>query len=198
MPEQLRPLVQPNTYYHVFNRGVNRRTIFRENADYQRFLSLLDKYMKPVGHVLSYALLPDHYHLSVLMKPAETIPSDLLKSPKTLGNTFGHLQNAYARYHNTKYQTVSGLFERPYERKQIDTLEYFRNLVIYHHRNPELHGWVNDYRSYAWSSYQELSHPEVTGHVNTRLTLSKFGKTDAFFAAHQEHTPMAMQNFEFE
>ena len=153
--------------------------------------------MKPVGEVLSYALLPNHFHLTVLMNPASQIPNNMLRKPHTLGNTFGHLQNAYSLYFNNKYKAVSGLFEKHFERKLIDSLEYFQQLVVYHHRNPESHGIINDFKQYFWTSYQELSNPLVTPYVNVPMTLEKFGGINPFFEAHNEQTPLAMQNFNF-
>ena len=129
--------------------------------------------------------------------PAEIDPK-LLNHPATLGNTFGHVQNAYAQYFNNKYSRVSSLFEHRYERIEVDTLPYFRQLVVYHHRNPVKHGIVNDYRNYLWTSYQELSSPHVTPHVKVQLTLRKFGSIENFFAAHQQDVPPEMANFEFD
>lgn len=177
---------------------MNRRTVFREEADFQRFLTLIRKYVEPVAHLLSYTLMRDHFHLAVLMKPAAEIPEKLLKTPQTLGRTFGHLQNAYANYFNHRYGTVSGMFETHYERKEIDSLEYLRNLIVYHHRNPEKHGVEADFRNYFWTSYQELSSPAVEPFVDRALTLGKFGGVDDFFAAHDEDLPLAMVSYEFD
>ena len=198
MAEFPRPLILPNTYYHVYNRGNNRRNIFREDADFLRFLMLLTKYMAPVGIVLSYALLPNHFHLTVLMNPAEDIPAKLLRNPHTLGNTFGHLQNAYAKYFNAKYGTFSSLFEKHFERKAVENLAYLRQLIVYHHRNPESHGITNDYREYFWTSYQEFAHPIVTPHVDIQYTLQKFGDLQGFFTAHGQKNPPTSQTLEFE
>jgi REP element-mobilizing transposase RayT len=197
MPQPARPIIQPNTYYHIYNRGVNRRTIFKGKGDYQRFLKLLGKYMEPVGSVLSYALMRDHFHLTVLINPASAVPPKLLRTPHALGRTFSHLQNAYANHFNHKYNTVSGLFETPYERKEVTSLVYLRNLIVYHHRNPEKHGVEQDFKQYFWTSYQELSSPLVETHVAKALTLSKFGGVEAFFAAHDAAIPLEMADFEF-
>jgi hypothetical protein len=197
MPQPARPVIRPNAYYHVYNRGVNRRIIFKDDGDHQHFLNLIKRFVHPVANTLSYALMPDHFHLTVLMNPAEGIPPKLLKSPHALGRTFGHLQNAYANYFNHKYKTVSGLFETPYERKEILTLEYLRNLIVYHHRNPQKHGIEVDFRHYLWTSYQELSHPLVESFVAKELTLEKFDGVEAFFAAHDDDVPLAMADFEF-
>jgi hypothetical protein len=153
--------------------------------------------MEPVGLTLSYALMRDHFHLTVLINPATTIPTKLLRTPHGLGRTFGHLQNAYANYFNHKYNTVSGLFETPFERKEVTTLAYLRNLIVYQHRNPEKHGVEQDFKHYLWTSYQELSSPLVESHVAKELTLSKFGGVEAFFAAHDDAIPLSMSDFEF-
>ena len=197
MPQPARPIIKPNTYYHIYNRGVNRRTIFKNDGDYQRFLRLVGKYMEPVGSTLSYVLMRDHFHLTVLINPASAIPTKLLRTPHALGRTFGHLQNAYANYFNHKYNTVSGLFETPFERKKVSSLAYLRNLIVYQHRNPEKHGVEQDFKQYLWSSYQELSSPLVESHVAKELTLSKFGGVEAFFAAHDATIPLSMTDFEF-
>ncbi|MEM9837254.1 MAG: hypothetical protein AAF828_12165 [Bacteroidota bacterium] len=197
MPEAPRIPILPNKYYHIYNRGNNRRTIFIEDADYVRFLQLLDRYMASVGSVLSYALLPNHFHLTVLMKPSQDIPTQLLRKPHTLGNTFGHIQNAYAKYFNAKYKNVGSLFEKRFERKLIPNTAYFRQLIVYHHRNPERHGITQDFRNYFYTSYQEFSNPVVHPHVNVAATISRFGSLAKFFAAHEQDIPFAMQDVEF-
>ena len=68
-----------NTYYHVYNRGVEKRVIFLDEQDYTVFLGLLKKYLvgenynkanrhKPVTigsevQLLAYCLMPNHFHL---------------------------------------------------------------------------------------------------------------------------------------
>ncbi|MTB52464.1 hypothetical protein [Lewinella sp. W8] len=133
----------------------------------------------------------DHFHLTVGMYATSKLPPELLRKPHTLGNTFGHLQNAYAMYFNKKYRTVSGLFEKSYERKEITSAQYFRHLVVYHHRNPVKHGAVTDFRYYRWTSYQEYSNPQVESFIDVDLGFQKFGGRQAFFAAHQTDVPLA-------
>jgi len=191
MPAPPRPVIQPNTYYHIYNRGVNRRTIFKEEDDYLRFWKLIKKWIEPVGQVFSYALMRDHFHLTVMMYPAEQIPEKLLRKPHTLGNTFGHLQNAYAMYFNQKHKTVSGLFEKTFERKEVANLQYFRDLVVYHHLNPVKHGLETDFQHYRWTSYQEYANPLVESFIDVDLGFQKFGGREAFFTAHQTDLPLA-------
>jgi hypothetical protein len=44
-------------YYHVYNRGNNRRDLFTESTDYEHFLSLYDKYISPVAETLAWVLM---------------------------------------------------------------------------------------------------------------------------------------------
>ncbi|NJC28061.1 transposase [Neolewinella antarctica] len=197
MPRKAKTLILPNTYYHIYNRGINRQAIFRKPADYQRFLTLIDRYVLPVAKLLSYALMGNHFHLTVLMKPEDELPAKIQGKPMSLGNTFGHLQNAYARYFNLQENRVSGLFEQNYKRIPIDTLAYFKDLIVYHHLNPQIHEMTDDFSEYWWTSYQEYSNPLVERRVDIDLTLEKFGGKAAFFEAHRRDIPFPMQDYEF-
>lgn len=184
MPQPPKTVILPAKYYHIYNRGAKRRILFHDDQDFQRFLSLVERYMGPVGMVFAFALMEDHFHLLVGMNAAEDIPEKLLLDEKALGRTFGHIQNAYATYYNLRYGTVSGLFERSYEREEVDTLEYFRNLVVYIHHNLVNHGYVKDIEHYKWTSFQEISTPSMETFVQRELAYDKFGGKANFFLAH--------------
>lgn len=66
---------------------------------------------------------------------------------------FAHLFNAYAKYFNKKYERHGSLFERPFKRKEIEHINYFRRVVIYIHQNPVHHGFCDHVLDYGWSSY---------------------------------------------
>jgi putative transposase len=67
---------------------------------------------------------------------------------------FSHMLNAYSRYFNTYHETRGTLFERPFQRKLVDTKEYLKQLVLYIHNNPVHHGFCSHPIEYPWSSYQ--------------------------------------------
>ena len=68
-----------DSYYHVYNRGVNKSEIFNDNEDYEVFIGLLKRYLsnQPQKNgnrqgykkltedvaLLSYCLMPNHFHL---------------------------------------------------------------------------------------------------------------------------------------
>jgi hypothetical protein len=55
--------------------------------------------------------------------------------------------------YNRQQNRTGSLFQKPFKRKIVDDDRYFITLVTYIHRNPQLHGLVDDYRDWSWSSY---------------------------------------------
>ncbi|SHF10529.1 hypothetical protein SAMN05444274_103508 [Mariniphaga anaerophila] len=55
-------------YYHIYNRGNNRRDLFLEPVHYEHFLALYDKYISPVAETFAWVLMPNHFHLVVRLK----------------------------------------------------------------------------------------------------------------------------------
>ena len=62
-----------DTYYHLYNRGVNRENIFFEERNYEYFLNLYWKYIGPVVDTRAYCLLCNHFHLAIRVKSEEEI-----------------------------------------------------------------------------------------------------------------------------
>src|SRR5688500_17365352 len=57
-----------DTYYHIYNRGVNSENIFIEERNYDLFLRLYDKHLSPVTDLFAYCMLRNHFHVSVRTK----------------------------------------------------------------------------------------------------------------------------------
>ncbi|GAF02870.1 hypothetical protein [Saccharicrinis fermentans] len=41
--------LEPDQFYHIYNRGINGCAIFKETTNYEHFLRLYDKYISPVA-----------------------------------------------------------------------------------------------------------------------------------------------------
>ena len=54
--------------YHVYNRGNNGETLFREQRNYPYFLKLYARYTEPVAETYAYCLMSNHFHLLVRIK----------------------------------------------------------------------------------------------------------------------------------
>jgi REP element-mobilizing transposase RayT len=60
--------LQPDMYYHIFNRGINGENIFREERNYQYFLDLYAKHIDPVAETFAYSLLKNHFHMLIKVR----------------------------------------------------------------------------------------------------------------------------------
>ena len=60
-----------DTYYHIYNRGVNRENIFVEERNYALFLNLFEKHIAPVVDLFAYCMMKNHFHISVRVKSEE-------------------------------------------------------------------------------------------------------------------------------
>lgn len=183
------PLFVTGSFYHIYNRGVEKRNVFMGKWDYLRFLETLDFYRKsPVPMKLSdfrrgliklkkidnqtelvkiycYCLMPNHFHLLV-QQLADGGISEFLRK----------VADSYTRYFNTKYDRVGSLFQGRFKAKLIETDEYLLHLSKYIHRNsfplPMWEGRVYPYSSY---SYYLSRAPHLF--CDTDFILSYFSKT---------------------
>jgi len=140
-----------NGYYHIYNRGVEKRTIFQDDQDYRVFLHYLKLYLSPpelfqpekgpsfIRHqrqrplnnfhgiilLLAYCLMPNHFHLLIQQKPANGVE----KFMRSLGTK-------YVQYFNKRNQRVGPLFQDIYKAVLIETDEQLLHLSRYIHLNP--------------------------------------------------------------
>ena len=113
-------------YYHIYNRGANRRTIFRDEAGYHYVLGKMKKYSKRYSiSIIAYCLMPNHYHW--LIRQDGEFPARLLPQ---------RVFNGYTKAFNARYGCSGTLFEGPYKDKHVDQDEYLHHLCRYIHANP--------------------------------------------------------------
>jgi REP element-mobilizing transposase RayT len=61
-------------YYHIYNRGVDKRAIFFNAGNYDHFVRLLRRYHERYGAtVIAYCLMPNHYHLLLRQEADEAL-----------------------------------------------------------------------------------------------------------------------------
>ena len=137
----------PNCFYHVLNRGVERRFIFEDQTDHRKFIELLglmgERYSVAIW---SYVLMGTHYHL--LTKPAG---SNLSKAMQWLGLS-------YSGYFNQRHRRVGPLFQGRFKSFIVEEGDYLKRLLCYVHRNPLRAGIVDRLADYPWSSYPCLAY----------------------------------------
>lgn len=136
----------PGAFYHVMNRGLERREIFRDKKDYEAFLHLclaIHKRFKVIFH--AYSLMPNHYHLMV-----ETPEGNLSRAMR-------HLDGVYTQGFNRrkgKKRRVGPLFQGRYKAILIEQEAYSHQLCRYIHLNPVKAKIVSRPEDHAYSSFQ--------------------------------------------
>lgn len=116
----------PECYYHVFNRGSEKRIIFQSPKDYTKFLlRLKENSEKYAIDILCYNLMPNHFHLLVKQQ-----------TDASVAHFMKPLQLSYAKFFNTKYARIGPLFQGRYKAKIIETDEYLLQASGYIHRQP--------------------------------------------------------------
>jgi REP element-mobilizing transposase RayT len=180
--------LQYGKYYHIFNRGNNQENIFIEERNYRYFLRLYAKHIMPVADTYAYCLLRNHFHFLVRIKTVEeqelTGLGDLSALPRKPSQQFSNLFNAYAKAFNKTYHRTGTLFQRPFGRIEVTSDSYFMQLVTYIHQNPQKHGFVNDFRTWPYSSYQALLSTKPT-HLQRDDVLTWFQGVDHFEDVHR-------------
>ena len=59
----------PTHYYHIYNHAIGSEKLFKRDADYVYFLKKTEQHLKPVCTLLSFCLMPNHFHFVVQIKP---------------------------------------------------------------------------------------------------------------------------------
>ena len=138
-------LLLDNVCYHIITRGNQKQRIFREDRDYEEYLSRLRKYKKKHDFLLyGYCLMPNHIHLLGETKVAADL-SRLMSS----------LQRSYTAYFNEKYVKVGHLWQGRFKSKVITKDKYLIDCINYIELNPVQANIVNNIWEYRWSSYNE-------------------------------------------
>jgi putative transposase len=174
--------------YHLYNRGVDKRIIFKDKSDCTFFLRLLKQYLSPKDslkdfinatarldritrsnmhgeiELLGFALMSNHFHLLV----KQTVKDGISKF-------MGRLLTSYAIYFNKKYSRVGHLFQDRYKGAIILNDSYLLHLSRYIHLNPrKINSEDIDFNEF--SSYSYYLKEKTANWVNTRFILDYFEK----------------------
>ncbi len=187
-----------NSYYHIYNRGVEKRLIFIDDQDYGVFLSYLKDYLLPKNELnlrsvltgvnsnpkekadalrmlklnnftdtiqlLTYCLMPNHFHLLVKQTDAYSIDTFM-----------NSLSTRYSMYFNKRYKRVGHLFQGTYKAVLIESEAQLLHLSRYIHKNPFVKGVP--LQSYPHSSYQNYLGLKRTEWINFTDIINYFSKS---------------------
>jgi putative transposase len=169
-------------YFHVYNRGVEKRDIFCDKVDYYRFLHDLYEFNdsaptnsnykgifgSPTSvnssrdclvEIICFCLMPNHYHLLVGVQDKTKLTEFMRK-----------VGTGYTNYFNQKYVRSGHLFQGKYKSILIENDEYLTHLSRYIHQNPKKSKKLNIESLY---NYKYSSYLDYIGKVNFPSIISK-------------------------
>lgn len=196
-------------YYHIYNRGIDKRNIFKLERDYERFMMLLyicnsssehplrlddilnkqqrsfrevlvmDK-GKPLVSIGAWCLMTNHFHLLI----KQEIDGGISKFMKKVGT-------GYSMFFNIKYQRQGALFGGPFKSKLIGVDDnYMRQLFAYIHLNLldiKFSGWEKEITKPSdeiinfLESYRYSSYQDFTGEDRVEKNLINREKFPDYF-----------------
>lgn len=185
---------EEDAYYHIYNRGVEKRVIFQEDKDYEVFLNLLKRHLSREqeqnkrGEVYesfagrlelqAYCLMPNHFHLLIYLNNDIHAITELMR----------RVAGSYTTYFNNKYQRVGPLFQGVFKASKVDSDPYLLHITRYIHRNHEdyynwkhsslpyyIKDWKADwvvpdriYKLYEWGTYEQFLNDHESHHALTK------------------------------
>ena len=130
-------------YYHILNRGVERRDVFLCADDKDKFVEIMGESASLYHFVVhSFCLMDNHYHF--LLETKEKSLSLLMKQ----------INSRYSIYFNRKYKRVGHLWQGRFKSWYVYDQSYLYSLIKYIESNPvkaDITAKIGDFR-YA-SSY---------------------------------------------
>ncbi len=111
--------------YHVTARGNERKAIYRDDRDRERFLETLQQAHQQFDLVIhAFCLMPNHYHL-------------LVQTPRAnLSAAVGWLQTTYSVRFNRRHRRTGHLYQGRFKAQLVEEDAYARELIKYIHLNP--------------------------------------------------------------
>ncbi|MDK2979105.1 MAG: REP-associated tyrosine transposase [Bacteroidales bacterium] len=179
-------------YYHIYNRGNNKENIFKEEMNYNYFLQLAQKYLLPIADIYAYCLLPNHFHILLKIKEIEYLPEIYRLGKRKIHQSFSNFFNAYSKAINKRYGRTGSLFQEHLHRIRIDSEEYFKQLILYIHLNPEKHGLTEDFANYKYSSYQTYFNNSSAWTKRSEVVSYFDGKDNFMYCHHQKKLKLQM------
>lgn len=136
----------PGEFYHLYNRGNSRQVIYKTDADYTRFMTLLyiangtnsldfrridqeELFRSERGEqqvaIGAYCLMPNHFHILVTPLVEDGVTTFMRK-----------LTTGYSMYFNKRHLRTGSLFEGRFKSEHADNDNYLKYLFSYIHLNP--------------------------------------------------------------
>ena len=198
--------MQADRFYHIYNRTNNNELLFKVEENYYYFLNQFEKYLFPIVEVYAYCLMGNHFHFVLKIKDenelkiffneklskvkplesslgAKKLEAELIE--RLISRQFGHFFNSYTQALNKSINRKGSLFTPNFKRKEIDTDNYLKQVILYVHLNPVLHGVMKEFENYKHSSYQSILSNKGSKIKGSKV-IELFNDVENFVFVHQQ------------
>lgn len=187
--------------YHVWNRGVEHRPTFTTKSEYSRALIALDFYRfqnpglrlskalllekeerekflldlrakdRKLVEIISYCLMPNHFHFLLKQKIKNGVSRFL-----------SNFTNSYTRYFNTKEERIGPLFQGIFKAVHIESDNQLIHVSRYIHFNPVVSFVIKekDLDTYPWSSLGEFLGTKTEKICDSEIVLGLFPSREKY------------------
>ena len=153
-------------YYHIYNRAVADNLLFLNGDNYLFFLERIRLFLLPIGEIMAYCLMPNHYH--ILMKLNLT----------SLSEAMHKLALSYSVSFNNYYSRSGHLFQGRFRAKHVTDTQYLVHLSRYIHLNPKAANLVKKAEEWKYSSLMEYYGIRSNKLVNIGIILDIFADNE--------------------
>ena len=201
-------------YYHILNRGVDKRDIFLGKEDFERFFQGMREFntVDPIGSIyevqirkknkkfgdlvsknnskivnfICYCLNPNHYHF-ILRQITD----------RGIGKFMQRLALGYSKYFNLKYKRNGTLFQGPYKATHIDSDNYLLYVSAYVNLNNKVHWLENTLYKSSWEEYSHNVRQEMD-FCEKDIILNQFSSPEKYKSFAEESLKFIRERKELE
>jgi len=196
-----RKIIFVNDYfYHVYNRGIEKRAVFTNRREFQRFIDTFTYYrfqtakmrfskylvlpveekkkflmevskLNPLVDIVAFSLMSNHFHFILKQKIEDGISKFISKTV-----------NSYSKYFNTKHKREGPLFQGIFKAVWVETDEQLMHLSRYIHLNPYVSSLVKlgNLYSYKWSSLRDYLETNPFSFIQKESILGLFKNRESY------------------
>lgn len=198
-------------YYHIFNRGVEKRDIFSGKSGLDRFFQSMDEFntLSPIGSIyaasfhkneqvanlidrperlvsfICYCLNPNHYHF-ILQQLTD----------RGIEKFMHRLGLGYTNYFNKKYQRSGSLFQGTFKANHIDSNDYLLYASAYVNLNNKVHQIGNKPFESSWGEYVKGNGQSIF--CDKKIILNQFASSENYKAFAEDALAVARERKELE
>ncbi len=197
-----------DSYYHIYNRGVEKRVIFNDEQDYRVFINYLHEYLSPKDELIDQLSKStdfkskekviklqqmNNFHGNINMIAFCLMPNHFhflvkQKDANAIDSFMNSLATRYTMYFNRKYDRVGSLYQGVYKAVSVTSAEQLLYLTRYIHLQAlEQQNQGEALQTHLYSSYPVYLNQEKVGWIHPQEVLQHYDKEPNPSKAYQEY-----------